>query len=232
MGKRNNLGGQSIKKNKEIRERKLTLLQKDFLIGSLLGDGSLLKGRNHLIPSFSIHHCEKQKDYLLWKREIMKSIISPNSKVRERLHPNGKRSFSFATVCNYELENFYNLFYYDKSKKYITEEILMKLTPFSLAIWYMDDGSTQKCNSARIITGSSIEEVNNIINILFKKFGLKFRNTLCESLKWKKRTRHLTLSVQDSKKLFEIIKQYVHPCMMYKIPLPVETKREAPITIG
>ena len=56
-----------------MRKQKLSVIQKDLIIGSLLGDG-------YLMPTtcgcrFRAHHGIKQKDYLDWKYSILKNIF-------------------------------------------------------------------------------------------------------------------------------------------------------------
>ena len=54
----------------EMRKQKLNRQQKEFLVGTLLGDGCLLKTtRGYCLR---IHQGIKQKDYVEWKYNVMK----------------------------------------------------------------------------------------------------------------------------------------------------------------
>ena len=54
-------------KNKQLNE-----IQRNLIIGSLLGDGHIDK--RELQPTFIVSHAEEQKDYLFWKYNILKDF--------------------------------------------------------------------------------------------------------------------------------------------------------------
>lgn len=217
-----NQGGKLMRKNYELRKVSLSALQEEFLIGSLLGDGSLVKGKPHWACHYACSHKEPQLEYLQWKYDLLRPIAKTGIWEREL---KGKSYYCFGTVCNSNLESFFKLFY-PKGKKVISEEIMNKLTPLGLSVWYMDDGSWHKGSKrARIITGAPITEVEVMQKSLKDKFGLN------ASLQYAKNpnfgTHHLWISNTDD--FISIIGKYVLPCVRYKIgEAPVETKRCAP----
>ena len=52
---------------KEMKATSFTQVQKSLLIGSLLGDGSINKGKDCINARFFERHGEAQHDYLVWK---------------------------------------------------------------------------------------------------------------------------------------------------------------------
>src|SRR3989344_7267463 len=82
---------------RELREQKmlprLNRIQKDLIIGSLLGDGSLrLMGRSRE-ASFVVDHSEKQKDYVLWKYEVLRNWVNREPRTLLRTYHKEKNRF-------------------------------------------------------------------------------------------------------------------------------------------
>ena len=118
----------------------LTQLQRSLIIGSLLGDGYIrrLKGRKDAF--LEINHSFKQRDYVDWKCEVLKSIVISPPKIRKG---NGNRiAYRFFTKQHPEITELFNLFY-KKGKKIIPD---IEFDSTAIAVWYMDDGS--KCGTS------------------------------------------------------------------------------------
>src|SRR3989344_4051708 len=49
------------------------------ILGTLLGDGSLKVQNKYLNANLQIRHSETQKDYLLWKAEMLKEVAGDKS---------------------------------------------------------------------------------------------------------------------------------------------------------
>lgn len=108
----------------------------EYLLGSLMGDGSLRihkRGRN---PYYT--HTDKNKEainhfkYLFEKEGIKTSKIWQNKK---------SKCFMFQTEARQEFINYYNLFYPKSNKKILPK---VDLTPTILLYWYIGDGSVKK----------------------------------------------------------------------------------------
>lgn len=189
----------------QTQELILTNIQKELIIGSLLGDACIVKRRNK--SYFRISHCEKQKDYLLYKKKILNNIVKT---ISNHIDKRGNSiMYSFNTLSFTELNYFKDLFY-DKVK-IINPIIEEYLTPFSLAIWYMDDGS--KVNKSCKISTESFSYIGNQIlqNILKNKFNLD-----CKILTYKK-YYYLFFNVENTAKFHNLIKEYIIDCMKYKL---------------
>lgn len=197
----------------------LNEVQKQVIIGSTLGDGSLLLGKTAKAKNahFKVGHSDKQKDYLLWKEHLLKNIskgiiIRDNnrgfsSRINSKLH-------SFYTKSLPELTNIRKKFYFDKTnKKEISKELLNELTSLGIAIWYMDDGSNYKTTTRLHTCCFSDNSIDNIIDYFKIKYGIP--------LKKKKRITGYDLCIYnkiDGSKFFDIISEYIIPSMEYKIP--------------
>lgn len=181
-----------VKENKLFKRNldlpsQLTQRQYELVIGSLLGDGCLMKPRRGK-SNFVEAHGEKQRDYTYWKNEILKpfsrEVISSGS--RKRLFPNGKSS---NTTCYQMYTSYHTLFSELEKRWYLRddngEHVLksgrrikcipsdLKLTPFSFAVWFMDDGrnNTFHRNAAISTDGFSLEECQRLCSLVNDKFN-------------------------------------------------------------
>lgn len=126
--------------NRKNTEVPLTQRQKEIIYGSLMGDA---KKMSYAVVAFK--QCLRQEEYLKWKFEETKSVMSPNSlkKVSGIDKRTGKSSICWRcySYSNTDIENINKQFYGGK-KKEVTNEILNNLTALSVAVWFMDDGTT------------------------------------------------------------------------------------------
>lgn len=136
---------------------KLTDLQRQVIIGTLLGDAHLetsTKGRTYRLL---IEHSIKQKEYTDHLYEIFKPIVSTPPK--EHIHQytlacgakRESKNIGFKTRVHSGLRYYGQMFYKDKVKR-IPENIHKMLNPAVLAYWYMDDGSLKgKDRSGKVL---------------------------------------------------------------------------------
>jgi len=113
----------------------------EIILGSLLGDGSLRIHKNYKNARFSFRHSIHQKDYFFWKVSQLKDISGENcyweSKDKDGL---GGKKLRYQSIANQELTDLYNLIC-KRGRLKIQRKWLNLLTPLSLVIWWMDDGS-------------------------------------------------------------------------------------------
>ncbi|MEW6592835.1 MAG: LAGLIDADG endonuclease [Candidatus Hadarchaeota archaeon] len=118
-------------------EKKLTNPQRELIVGSLLGDGHLRPHRSKVV--FEFLQSTKRKFYVQWKHKMLGELACP-----QIYHNVGEREYyKLATKTHSELTEFYNLFY-KGGRKIVPEKISKFLTPFAIAVWYMDDGSVSR----------------------------------------------------------------------------------------
>lgn len=198
-----------LEKNPKIL---LTPLQHDLIIGSTLGDASIRQREKNC--NFRVGHTGKQKEYLLWKYNILKefTLSEPQWNIR-KLNCHTIKTLELATATHYVF-SYYRKLFYKKSIKKITKEVLDLLTPRSLAIWLCDDGSYDNRQGYIVIcTNSYTLKEHKIMKRYFEKmWGLSptigFRDKKYYFLRFKQ---------EDSKKLIKIIKPYIPKFMGYKI---------------
>lgn len=180
----------------------------EILIGCILGDAYITK-----LGKIRIEHSLKQKDYLLWKYNELKSLAYSRiyeAKRRDKRNGNVYRSL-YITLRQY-FRPWRNIWYRD-NRKIFPEEI--SITNLSLAVWYMDDGYLDEGRRFMIsIDGFSEEDKKRIKKFFQEKLHLE---TVIHSHK------KLLIRKCSAGDFLEKIKPFILPCMKYKILNPVTT---------
>ena len=194
--------------------------QLDVIIGSLLGDARLecrsIGVRAPITARLRVHHGFKQKDYVLWKHEILKDLVAKGP--REISWDNPKRglhevSWYFHTKSLKELGILHSLFYRNGTKIF-PEEIFELLNPKVLAVWFMDDGSNNG-TGLTINTHSFEKDVQEkILKVLLEKYSVK-ATLVRDRSKWK-----IAIGNQSMNKFLSLLAPHIIPSMSYKIANP------------
>lgn len=126
---------------------KMTQRQEQILIGMLLGDAHLERQRGSRTARLKIEHSVAQAAYVVWKyREWREWVRTPPAE-RNRRNRLGttSQSIGFSTLSHLDFEMF-RLRFYSGHRKVVPVDL--GLTPLSMAVWFMDDGS-KKSNQCR-----------------------------------------------------------------------------------
>lgn len=131
-----------------------TLSQLELIVGSSLGDGTLL--RTTAGYCFRAHHGLRQRALV---------------RTAPRICGNG---YYFRTVSHPRLSDLRAAFY-DGGRKIAPRALLEEfLTPFALAVWIMDDGAADG-RQLRINTQNfTVQECETLAALLSKNLGLNF----------------------------------------------------------
>ncbi|KAA9007264.1 hypothetical protein F4V43_01905 [Paenibacillus spiritus] len=192
----------------QMREQhnQLTYLQKDLVIGSILGDGCLQKKNS--LTLLSVSHCEDQKNYAYAKLQLIKNLCNHDElyfvdRSKEQDSKNRQNQYLFTTKSMSCLNEYYELNIIDTLKL---------LNHNSLTIWMLDDGyhnypKGKNKNSfyELSVTRFSIDEVNYAQSVFWEKF--KVRPKVKHDPKWKKPDKTLVFSVYDSYRLSYLMKE-------------------------
>jgi hypothetical protein len=204
---------------------KITQEQKDLIYGTLMGDGCGRKAYLRIKQSI------KQKEYALWKYKILSNLcrenpIKENSLFDKRYNKNYTTCF-FMTRSYTDIETINNQFY-TSGKKVITQEVLDNLTPLSIAVWYMDDGTVDFVHRSRpqwriesigvkFCTDSFSEQEHELMkNWFMQKYGILTKVRRVDHTK-RNGTVKYRLIIKDTDKFFELIRPYIIPSMLYKV---------------
>ena len=110
----------------------------------MMGDSSITPRPNGACR-LRLLHGEAQKDYLEWKRNELKEFIAQETATRSEGTAWGTPSISYLyeTVNHSIFQELYPQFYVrygGVKRRTFSMNILNRLTPFSVLIWFLDDG--------------------------------------------------------------------------------------------
>ena len=198
----------------------LSDLQWQVVRGALMGDGALSQNRlsGNRGARFRMGHSPKQAAYIDWKASLF-------SNIRQSRSTNSKGDIFIDLTPLPELAELREAVYRG-GQKHLSSNYLESLTPLSLAIWYMDDGSFSiraKGLQERTHDGSGRSEIcveamaedtrQRLVEHLARIFDL--HPTL--SLRGTRKKAILTFDKDETAKLHARIAPYVHPSMDYKL---------------
>ena len=193
---------------------------KSLLIALLLGDGTI--SNNYV---FKLSHSEKQKDYLLWKINLLNEYGIKNNGLKEYTSScgyNEGKTVLYSQLSIIPIIKVLRRVFY-KPKKYLgNRNLLNKLDRRGLAIWYMDDGHINIRKTGDKIHGfyvkislcESEETVQNVIDYFKEEWDISFYR-FSEG----KGTYSICCGTSEGIKFIDLIKEYVNeiPSMKYKI---------------
>lgn len=202
--------------HRELRKSlSLSVVQKNALLGSLLGDGCLITNPSMTNYRLQIEQSAKQKDYVFWKYEIFKNFVLTPPKYLPRT-----RSWKFRTVSHKDFLPFREMFY-KNGIKILPRDLSFLKDPLVLAIWFMDDGCLDR-NSGYILNTQNFTFAENkrLMVALANNLGLKYISIHHDRKYYRLYVRKR--SMVTFRNLFLI---YMQPSMQYKIDFsdPVET---------
>lgn len=197
----------------------LTSLQRSLIFGSLLGDATMRMGRGAANANFKIEQGLAQREYVLWKYDVLKSIVITKPQLSYRYDKDGnkyEKSWWFRTIRHPVLTDIYFMFYttnkYRCGAKIVPKFIGELIDPIALAIWIMDDGSYSR-NKIDISTYSfSLGDIHLLQDIILSKFKIKMN-----FYKDRNKGYRMYCNTEETKKLIEVICPYIIESMMYKI---------------
>jgi hypothetical protein len=195
---------------------KLTPLQREILVGVILGDAHLETQNNGRTYRVKFEYSVKHREYVKHLYEIFKEwvLTGPQEKI-DATHNN----LWFQTVSHAAFR-FYAHQFYDGKRKCVPKNIHRFLTKRNLAYWFMDDGSIKSRESKGIIFNSQGFEKNEVMRlaeILNAKFDLKAKEKKQDD-GWQ-----IYISGTSYEKFREIIDPYILDSMRYKIPIDRRT---------
>jgi recombination protein RecA len=199
-------------------ETHLSEQQWDVLLGGLMGDSALSPTANGFAGRLRWGHGVNQVSYGDWKASIFANLSVSRS-------TNEKGAAFWDVRPLVELAELRSAVYMG-GKKVLGWDYLKRLSPLSLAIWYMDDASftvRSKGLQSRTEGGSGRVEIcveafeatsrERLVTYLADTWGIKARLTS----KGRRGMAFLLFSTADSAKLQALIAPYVHPSMDYKL---------------
>jgi len=186
----------------------------------ILGD-AWFSGKKSKCVEFG--HCQAQLEYGEWKLRFLGRAFGVETRQwlsTTMTAPAGTKRqpfYRFLTRSHHKFTALHRRFYVD-DKKRVTDYVVKHFSDISLAVWFMDDGSIEynngKVKAFKISAGGfSLEDANALKEAIFLKTGIIFKIYL-----EKKKYPCLKVSDAHNRALFlTVVRQYIHPSMMYKI---------------
>jgi len=191
----------------------------DILAGFVLGDGNIQKNAQATSDIYRIRktHGMSQLEYCEFSAEILNTTVSFHGKSGYT----GETQPTCQTKSLFINPQFISSFYNKGGKKQIYDECEEYFSERTLALWYMDDGSAgiyndKGANSTLNTQGFSYEEHEILQRILKNKFDLDCR-IADENKKDGRHYNFLAFNNENSRKLHNMIQEYIHPSMYYKL---------------
>ncbi|MBI5152180.1 hypothetical protein HZA39_01485 [Candidatus Peregrinibacteria bacterium] len=149
---------------------------KAIILGSLLGDGSLKIAKLYKNARFSFRHSISQKSYFMWKMNELKEISSEKCFWKQGENGKdgwGKEKFRYQSLALESLTKLYQLTN-KRGRLRIRRKWLNMLTPLSLAIWWLDDGSLVSDSRQGVFCtdGFPLKEIMLLRNYLKKVWSI------------------------------------------------------------
>ena len=200
----------------------LSKVAREIVLGCLLGDGCVRKpnataksGINYYRHyKFQIRHSPTQKEYVNWLYSHLKPLCHSEPKEYRYLNKRLNKYYSCIDLITRTNSFFTRLrkLYYPTGKKEIKRKILNQLTPLSLAVWYMDDGTTDHKKQVWLATNSYSYEQHLIIKDYFKEVWNIDVNIVKERNQFK-----IAFTILGGKAFCKLIRPYIIPSMEYKL---------------
>ena len=194
----------------------LSGFQWEVVLGSLMGDGALSPTRSGHGARLRWGHGVKQAEYADWKASLFANVGTSRS-------TNAKGAVFHDLRPLPELAELREAVYVG-GKKVLSEDYLKRLTPLSLALWYMDDGCftlRSKGQQARTAGGSGRAEIcveamhagsrSRLVDYLADTWGIQAK------LMERGGKAVLQFPTAETSKLQALIAPFVHPSMDYKL---------------
>ena len=192
---------------------KINFRQKQIIIGKLLGDGHL-ETANGKTYRLKIEHSWRQKEYVDWLyRELTGLVLRPPQPKNQLVNNREYKKYWFNTPYSGSLR-FYAGQFYRQGKKVVPRLIKRWLTPLTLAVWFMDDGSikSKECQGKIINTQAFDQQgLKRLLEALREKYQID------ANLRKQKEGKQIYIPAKEVEKLKKAIGHYVLPSMKYKL---------------
>ena len=211
--------GERSQKSALIKASPLSKNEREIIIGSVLGDGSISHSNGHF-GVFSEAHTTKQVPYLLWKYEQLKRLCTspPASFTSTYTKKDGTlaEGMDFRTIAHPDIKELSAHMYKDNHKDHDVY-VRLRMSLLVLTVWYLDDGAlhpTRQGKYAAVISTegipqSTLELTKNFLN---KKYSMELTLTKTN------RGFGYSIYIPTKSPFFELIAPFVPESMQYKLP--------------
>jgi len=195
----------------------LSEAQWQALRGTLMGDGAVSPTRSGQGGRFRFSHGNTQIEYAAWKASLFANLGTS----RHARDSDGAVRYDFRPLP--ELAELRRSVYVG-GKKVFDDDYLKRLSPLSLALWYMDDANfTQRSKGLQKRTAGGTGRVTICVEAMEPTTRERLMAYLADTwgikcaLSFSRGKAVLGFSHAESAKLQALIAPFVHPSMEYKL---------------
>jgi hypothetical protein len=214
MTQHKNLRGKKLEIYKKTL--RLTKLQKEIIIGTLLGDSSMSLREGKPCYSIKFEQGEEHADYVTHLYEIFADFTGTPPSWRWIDRQKTRRALWFRTYRHDELIFYCNLFYQgtgEDRRKIVPKNIENFITPRVLAYWFMDDGNKTSDQKTYCINtqGFMKHESELLCDILRTKFNV------IASVNKDKNSWRIYIWRESTETFKTLVEPYVINCFSYRL---------------
>jgi hypothetical protein len=200
----------------------LTPMQREVLVGLLLGDACLEtrnRGRTYRVK---VEQSAQHESYVRHLYGLFRAWVLSPPHPRQASASNGSvtTSWAFNTVSHAAFRFYAHQFYGDQGKQ-VPALIHKWLTPVGLAYWFMDDGSMKSDQSKAVIFNTQafvMSDVERLSLVLQTQFSLLAKPRRQPD------GYQIYVSGSSSERVVELIGPYLLDDMRYKVPQSRRTR--------
>jgi len=195
----------------------LTQVQKDVLVGTMLGDASMERVKENHNPRVKFEQTfPGHASYLTTIYIILRNLVGKYPTVHTRLPDrrtgNSYSVIRFSTLAFPCFTHYYDLFYTAQGK-IVPHNIAELLTPRALAYWIMDDGGRGNYGETILHTRSfTLNDVQLLQHALMINFDLRTRLIEKTPGQWV-----IVIPVKQTRPLKDVVAHYMCRSMLYKL---------------
>lgn len=180
---------------------------KEVILGSLLGDGSLKIQGQYKNARFSFRNSIKQQKYFFWKVSHLKEISSEKCWWKQEKNILGGVMLRYQSITTDALTDLYRLTH-KNGQIVIRRKWLNNLTPLSLAVWWLDDGSLITNGRRGVICTDSFSysEQKLLARYLLKVWNIKVHIGKIRREYDGKTREYYRLWIRSSKELMKLLR--------------------------
>lgn len=197
--------------------KELSQIQREVLYGSVLGDDCLYSFETSNYASLMVYHAISQEEYAKLKLNIWQPFVRYNF-LKRHTRKDGSVRVGFTTGGHPEFYEMWKKVYIDRIKV-VDLEHLKKLTPISLAFWFMDDGSRCKHGGLSLHTNAfRLDEIQLICQWFYDELKIICWPQLKVKKSEKDENQYIVFfSNKTSEKFAQIILPWILDSMKYKL---------------
>ncbi len=198
------LGISNIVRARKNLKLTMTDLQKEVMIGSILGDAYITKS-----GKIRFEQGSKNKEYIFWLQQLLASVTyTGEPKAISRYYKKYETHYVSFRFSSRQYFKQWRSYFYPCDKKVFPSEL--RLTPVVLAVWYMDDGCWTGSKAVISIEGFDNQSQTHIQHALKEQHGIE----TCIG-----KNRKLVIRKKHHERFFGLIRPHIVASMMYKVPI-------------